>query len=122
MDYKKAAKQKLRYLSSAGAVSTEQLFDLSIEDLDKMAVNYQKEYKISGEKSFLIAKSKKDRVLKLKFDIVLDVLTTKLADAEKASKSADTKAMNQKILTIIAEKRDGALGEKSIEELEAMLK
>lgn len=120
--YKKAAKYKLRFASQRGVLTTEQLFELPINELDVMAVNLQKEYKSSGGESFLEVKSTKDKMAKLRFDIVLDVLNTKVDDASKAAKSLDTKAHNQKILGLIAEKQEGELKGKSIEELEAMIK
>lgn len=79
--------------------------------------------KKSGGKSFLEErKSKKDQDLKLKFDIVLDILQTKKAEQEKASKAQETKAHNQKVLALIEKKKEGQMEEMSIEELESMLK
>lgn len=120
--YKRASQLKLRVATPQGLLSVEQLWDLSIETLDKVAVRLQKEYKASGGESFLEKKTKKDKELKLSFDIVLDVLNTKVENSEKASKAAETKAHNQKILALIAEKQEGELKGKTIDELEAMLK
>lgn len=122
MSYKKASKQKLRVLTSQGPLSVEQLWDLPITSLDAIAVKLEEDYKASGGKSFLETKSKKDKDLKLSFDVVLDILQTKLADSEKASKSAETKAHNQKILGLIANAKDDELKGKTVEELEEMLK
>jgi hypothetical protein len=120
--YKKAAKARLRFQTSVGALSTEQLFGLSLKDLDNLAVSLQEEYKKSGKKSFLETKSEKDKLVKLRFDIVLDVLNTLVDNSNKAAKSAETRAFNQKIDTLIAAKEDKDLGEKSIEELMALRK
>lgn len=120
--YKKAAKQKLRFNSPVGPVTTEQLFDLKPEQLDEMAIRLNKEYKDSGKKSYLTVNNAKNKTLKLKFDIVIDVLTTKLENQEKAQKSAETKAHNQNLLTIIANKQQGELEGKSVEELTEMLR
>jgi|GEM_PF-6096280 len=122
MSYKKASKQKLRIITPHGPLTVEQMWDLPITTLDKIAVQLEEDYKASGGKSFLEAKSKKDKDLKLSFDIVLDILQTKLADSEKASKSAETKAHNQKILGLIANAKDNELKGKTVEELEEMLK
>lgn len=121
-DYKEASKQKLRFVTSKGNLSTEQLWDLSITDLDILAVELQESHEESGKKSFLIKKSSKDKTIKLRFDIVLDVLTTKLEEAEAAKEVKETKEHNQKILGLIAEKKDGELKGKSVKQLEAMLK
>jgi len=58
----------------------------------------------------------------LRFDILKDVYITKKKEAEKLRDAAEVKAHNQKILTLIAEKKDDELKGKSVEELEKMLK
>lgn len=120
--YKKASKQKLRVSTSKGSLSAEQLWDLSLAELDALAVKLEKEHEASGEKSFLATKTEKSRLAKLKFDLVLDILTTKVNDANTASKTAETKAHNQKILSLIANKKDEDLAGKTVAELEDMLK
>ena len=120
--YKEASKQKLRIQTSKGLLTVEQLWDLSITDLDAVAVELQEQYKESGKKSFLVTKSSKDKVLKLKFDIVLDVLTTKVEAAATLSEAKEIKDHNNKILKMIAEKNDESLAGKSVKQLEAMLK
>lgn len=116
--YKKAAKQKLRFITSVGHLSVEQLFDLTLSQLDRLAVSLQDEYKASGKKSFLEAKSTKDKLIKLRFDIVLDVLNTKVDNSAKASKASETRTHNAKIDAIIASKQDEDLKGMSIEQLE----
>jgi hypothetical protein len=121
-NYKLASKLKLRVNTSKGSLTVEQLWDLSLEDLDKLAVELEEQYKSSGKKSFLVKKSAKDQSLKLRFDIVEDILTTKLNAAEEASTAMEIKKHNQSILTLIEEKRMEEVKGKSIAELEKMLK
>jgi len=120
--YKEASKLKLRFNTPRGVLSTEQLWDLSLEDLDKLAVSLKKAYKESGEKSFLVKKSKKDKELKLMFDIALDILTTKVEERDAMREEAETKAFNQKIDEIIAAKKDEELKSLSVKELEKLRK
>jgi len=120
--YKKASQLQLRFNTTRGQLTVEQLWDLSLNMLDSLAVSLETEYKKSGKKSFLVANSKKDKELKLMFDIVLDVLTTKMEDAAAAKTVADTKEHNQRILELIKRKQDSELEGKPIEELEKMLK
>jgi hypothetical protein len=120
--YKEASKQKLRFSTSKGNLTTEQLWDLSLTDLDALAVSLDNSYKESKGRSFLEKRTKLDKSIKLQFDIVLDVLQTKIADAEAATEARETKEHNNKILTLISEKKDGELKGKSIKELEKMLK
>lgn len=120
--YKEAAQQGLRVQTKKGVLSTEQLFGLSIDDLNETAVQLDEEYTKSGKKSFIVAKSVKDKSIKLKFDIVYDVLQTKLAEAEVAREKKEVKEHNAKILELINDKEKDELKAKSSKQLKAMLK
>lgn len=120
--YKEASKQGIRIQTNKGMLSVEQLWSLSLTDLDNLAVSLEEAYKTSKGKSFLDKRTTKDKGLKLQFDIVLDVLQTKMEDNEVTRNAQEVKEHNQKILALIAKKREGALEEKTLEELEAMLK
>jgi hypothetical protein len=122
MIYKAASKLKLRFQTTKGTLSVEQLWGLSLAELDALAVSLEQAYKDSKSKSFLDKKSEKDKIIKLRFDIALDVLNTKVEEKEAAKKKAEDKEHDQKILSIIKEKQDEALKGKSIKELEKMLK
>ncbi len=121
-NFKLATQQKLRFQTNKGSLSTEQLWDLSLEDLDALAVSLEAEHKESGKKSFLVTKSVKDKTTKLRFDIVLDVLNTKVEEAQAAAETQENKEHNKKIITLIAEKQDESLKGKTVKQLEAMLK
>lgn len=121
-NYKLATKQKLRFTTTRGVLSTEQLWDLSLTELDALAVSLEEDYKESGKKSFLVKKSEKDKTTKLRFDVVLDVLNTKAEESQAAAEAAENKAHNNKILELIADKKDESLKNKSVKELEKLLK
>jgi len=121
-NFKQATKQKLRFQTNKGVLSVEQLWDLSLTDLDSLAVSLQEAYENSKGKSFLTKKSTKDATIKLQFDVCLDILQTKVEETEAAKELAENKAHNQKILQLIAEKKDDELKGKSVKQLEAMLK
>lgn len=120
--YKEASKLKLRFATSKGNLTAEQLWDLDLETLDKLAVSLEESYENSKGKSFLTKKTAKDKTIKLQFDIVLDVLQTKSEEMETQREAKANKEFNQKILNIIAEKKEDSLRGKSISQLEAMLK
>lgn len=121
-NFKLASQQKLRYQTTKGLLSTEQLWDLSLDELDALAVSLETEHKLSGKKSFLIKTSVKDKTAKLRFDVVLDILNTKVEEMNAATQTAEIKEHNKKIIQLISEKQDQSLKGKSIKELEAMLK
>ena len=121
-NFKEASRLKLRFSTERGLLSAEQLWELPVTELDTVALNYEEQFKVSGKKSFLVKKSVKDKTVKLQFDIVLDVLTTKVEEAEAARDAKGIKEHNDKILSLIAEKQDEGLKNMSIKELEKQLK
>ena len=116
-----ATKKKFRF-PFRGMISTEDLWDLSLTDLDAIykTLNAQKKAK-ADEDSLLSTKTNEDIELNLKIDIVKHIVSVKLE--EKAAKDAERakRVQKQKIMSILAEKEDEALHGKSIEELQKML-
>jgi hypothetical protein len=121
-NFKLASQQKLRFQTSKGLLTTEQLWDLSLDELDALAVSLETEHKESGKKSFLTKTSVKDKTAKLRFDVALDILHTKVDEAQAASEALEIKEHNKKIIALIADKKDESLKGKSIKQLEAMLR
>lgn len=120
--YKEASKTGLRILTNRGPLSVEQLWSLPITELDTLAVSLDEAYKKSGDKSFLVRRSTKNKLVKLQFDIVLDILTTKVEEAEALRVTQENREHNKKIDSIIAEKQEESLKGKSISELNKMRK
>lgn len=118
--FKIAAKNKYRF-PYKGLCSIEDLWDLSIEELDKIYKYLKSQQKNNNEESLLKSVSKEDKVINNKIEIVKIIVADKLVAKEKAAKAAEKKAQNQRILEILADKKDAALKEKSIEELQAMI-
>lgn len=121
-NFKEATRQKFRFQTNKGLLSTEQLWDLDLPTLDALVVSLDTEYKQSGKKSFLVTKSEKDKTAKLKFDTALDILNTKVEEVNALSEAMEVKENNKKILSLIADKQDESLKGKSIPELKKMLK
>jgi hypothetical protein len=120
--YKQLIKDKTRFVTAKGELSLEQLFTLSINELNDLAVSLNDAYdKSSNKKSFIEKKTTKDKTLKLQLDVVLDILQDKQEETEAAKVKSENKARNQKIREIIAEKQDAALANKSIDTLKGML-
>jgi len=119
--FKQASKLKLRIPTKVGNLSVEQLWDMKISDLDELAVSLEEKHAASGRKSFVVKTTEKSRTAKLMFDVVHDVLMTKVAEHEAATLTAARKEKNQQILSLIQSKENEALASKSIEELRTML-
>lgn len=120
--YKKASKLKLRFVTPIGELSTEQLWALTLTALDDIVVELEEQLNTTTKKSYLEEDTKEDAEVKLKFDIALDILKTRVADANVVKEAAETKAHNQKILELIKRKQDSEMEGMSIEELEKQLK
>lgn len=118
--FKIANKKKYRF-NYKGVISVEDLWDLSVEELDKIYKSLKSQQKNASEESLLQTVSKEDKELLNKIEIIKIVVSDKLAAKERAQKAASQRAQNQRILEIMADKQDAALKEKSIEELQAML-
>lgn len=118
--FKVATKKKYRF-NFKGQLTVEDLWELSVEDLDKIYKILKSQQRNSQEESLLQTASKEDRELSNKIDIIKTIFTDKLIAREKALKAAEKKAQNQRILEIMADKQDAALKEKSLEELQNML-
>ena len=126
--YKKASKKKLRFNTSRGVLSVENLWDLSKEEIrHEVIVARNIARKSEGEindseLSFLDSPIKtKETDDELRFEILKDIYLTKKYAEEKAQKRAEIKENNKKILDLIARKQDEALEKKSISQLEKLL-
>ena len=118
--FKIATKKKYRF-NYKGQATLEDLWDLSVEELDKIYKNLKSLQKNASEESLLQTVTKEDKELNNKIEIIKTIVTDKLAAKDRAMKAASQRAQNQRILEIMADKQDAALKEKSIEELEDML-
>ena len=118
--FKVASRKKYRF-NYKGVISVEDLWDLSVEELDSIYKKLKAQQKNNNEESLLQSVTKEDKELANKIDIIKTIVVDKLAAKERAFKAAEKKAQNQRILEILADKKDAALKEKSIEELQAMI-
>lgn len=122
--YKLASQLKLRVATVCGSLSVEQLWDLSQTDLTNSIKAVKKVLKKDNDDdlSFLQDSKVVDVENQLRFDILKDIYLSKKKEAEERRNAAEIKAHNQKILMLIAEKKDDALKGMSIAELEAQIK
>lgn len=120
--YKQASREQLRFQTERGSLNVEQLWSLPLNELDSLAVSLEEKYKESGKKSFLIKKSVKDKQLKLKFDIVVDILNSLVEERDEMSANLEAKKHNEKIDMLIVKKQENELEELSIAELEKLRK
>lgn len=115
-----ATRNKLRF-EFRGLISVEDLWDLSLTNLDSIYKKLNKEIKQSEEESLLSTKTSVDVELSTKIEIVKYIVNIKLKEREAKEQAAIQKERKQKIMAIIASKKDEALQNASIEDLQKML-
>lgn len=100
--FEQATRARFRFQAANGLITTEDLWQVSLEKLDIIALGLQAELNKTGE-SF-ISDSPKDATLKARFDVVKHIIDVKLEEkrAEIVRKSA---AAQRQILLAALEKR-----------------
>ncbi len=112
--FMEASRTKMRFQTKKGVVGTEDLWDLSLEDLNDIAKDLNSKVKASGEEDFLDTSETRDDT---DFQIVLFVLNTKKEEKKIAIEAAANKIKKQRLTDILAQKQDASLNEMSEEEL-----
>lgn len=104
-----------------GSQSVEELWRLSLTELDTIYKTLNKQVKQSAEESLLSTKASVDTELEVRIAIVKHIVSVKLAEKDAAEKASAKKAQKQKIMSIIATKENEALQNSSIDDLKKML-
>lgn len=119
--FEAASRKKLTFKVSNGVVKTEDLWDLSLETLDKTALALNKEIKNSDEGTFLAKRTPANTTLTLQFDIVLHIIEVKQEEQEKKKLAKERAEKRAQLKELIGKKIRNAQEEKSIDELEREL-
>ena len=124
--YKQATRINLQFETEKGILNLQQLWTLGTTSLSKAikAINkkLKEQDKDDDELSFLGTNvSSKNKEDVLRFEILKDIYLTKKQEAEEEAAKVSKKEQNQKILELISRKKDTALEQMSVEELEKML-
>lgn len=125
--FDKATRLKLRFTTTKGEATVEDLWDLPLTserghpNLDAIAIALNKQLKDSDTISFVTPSKTQDELIRLKFDIVRHVIEVRLAENAAKLKERENAAQREKIMEIIEHKQDESLRNKSIDELRAML-
>jgi hypothetical protein len=124
--FQKATRQKLRFDSPKGLLCVEDLWDIPLTsnagkaNLDDIAKGLHRQLQSTDDQSFVTVSKVTDDVNQLKFDIVKQVIDTRLVENAAALLSRDNKEKKQRILEIIERKEGDALLGASLEDLQKM--
>lgn len=115
--YKKASKLKLRFATTKGNLTVEDLWQLTLPSLDAIAVGLDEELAKSPKKSFIQESSPENEILQLKLNIVCDIITDKMAEKAEREQSKAKQAEKSRLMSILARKQEEGLENLSEEEL-----
>jgi hypothetical protein len=119
--YKKALRTKLRFSTTKGKLTTEDLFDLSLTDLNNLAITLDKKLSETPRKSFISDITPDTQEDELRFNIVKDVITLKLVERNAAQNAKAKAAEKAQLLEILHRKQNEALESLSVAEIEAKI-
>ena len=116
-----ASRKKYRF-NYKGVITTEDLWDLPLKDLDGIYKTLRKQEKVENEEeSLLTTKTAADTELSEKIAIVKFIFQTKQEEVAAAMNAKVKADRRQEILAVIDKKKKAALDEMSIEDLSKML-
>lgn len=119
-----AARNALRFPSSKGQLTAEQLWQVPLRSRDDFNLNMiaklaSKDLKETAEENFVeSSKTPEHSRNELVLNIIKHVIATKLGEEEAARTRAERKQEKEKLLNILAEKQAGKLSELSEKELQ----
>ena len=117
--FEKATREKTRF-NFKGSISVEDLWDLSLRNLDTIYRQIQIELKRDPEVSLLGYGSRQRDELEFKQEIIKYIFETKKAESEAAEKAKENSAKKQMILDILAKKQNESYENMSVEELKVL--
>ena len=125
--FEAAARIKLRFATSVGNITVEDLWGLPLASKTKLNINdiakgIAKKIRDSDEDNFVGVKSSDNEILELKLDIIKHVIKVRQDENATRKSAIDNKAKKEKILAVLAKRQDDALEGKSEEELLEELK
>ena len=118
--FEMATRKKFRF-PFKGMISVEDLWDLSVQNLDTVFKALNAEAKQAKEESLLATKSAEETILDAKIEIVKHIVKVKLEEADQRQQNAAKREQKRRLQELIATKQDEELQGKSVEELQAMM-
>lgn len=125
-NFEKAVRQKLRFPSIRGLLTTEDLWDLPLTsknglDLNSVAQAVNAEVKASGEESFVGEPTPASTVAVLKLDVVKAVIAVKIAERDAEVTRKQKREKRDRLLELLANKEDAALAELTPDQIREQL-
>lgn len=123
-----ATRTKLRFPSTKGELTIEQLWDVPLRSRDDFNLNSvakaaSKKLKDLSEENFVEAATKTPEHVRCEtvLAIVKYIIDIKVGEEQAAERRAENKIKKEKLLKILAEKEEGKLSEMSMAELKKQI-
>lgn len=123
--FEKSTREKYRFESEKGIVSVEQLWDMKLTDLDKVARKVNSELKSVTEESFVnISPDSRKPVLENKLDILKHIIEVKMKEVSDQKQAAEKAEKRRVLLDALSSKENEEINNMSkediLKELEAL--
>ena len=116
-----ATRKKFRFETTKGALNSEDLWDLSLESLDLIAVNLDKKVENGGKKSFIGKRDTSASENETKLEIVKFVIQTKLDEADARKTRAEKANQKDFLASLLEKKRMAQLENLSVEDIQKQI-
>lgn len=120
-NFEKASKKKLRFESSKGQLTVEQLWDLSLESLNTIGLKVKKKLEETGTESLISTKPKTNADDELRFAIVKHIIDYKLKQQEERAKRQERSEKIQALQQLAVQKQNEVFTSQSLEEIQKQL-
>lgn len=117
----KAARKQWRFATNKGHLTFEDLWNLKLEDLDKVAVALDEKIQKGGRKSFITKRAESLTEEQGMFDLVTYVIETKMAEADAAKERAGKASQKAFLQDLLQRQRIASLEKLTPEEIEKQI-
>lgn len=115
-----AVREKMRF-QFKGVLSVEDLWDLSVRELDSVFKTLNSQLKQVKEESLLQVRTQQDQELDTKIEIIKYIVKVKQEEENSRLMAKEQKEKKQKLMAILSEKQDANLKNMSEDEIKKML-
>jgi hypothetical protein len=116
--FEKATRQHLRFDSTRGALSVEQLWSLPLTELDEIA---QSIFPLVKKEDTLLPSHNPDPKAALQIQVLRRIAEVKIAEQQAEEQRLEKEAKRQKLLNLRERKEEESLSSLSLEEIDAEL-
>lgn len=117
----KAARKQWRFASNKGHLTFEDLWNLKLEDLDRIAVALDEKIQKGGRKSFITKRAESMSEEQGMLDLVTYVIETKVAEDDAAKERAARRSQREFLESLKQKKQIAALESLSAEEIDKQI-